>query len=135
MSADVGVIDEIVQQSQTIAIVGISDREERDSNRVARYLQQAGYKVIPVNPRLTEVLGERCYPDLAAIPGPVDVVNVFRQADQTPAIARAAAQTGAKSFWLQLGVISEEAASIASDAGLQVVMDRCIKIEHQRLFG
>lgn len=133
MSLDDAALGRILHGTRTIAIVGISDREERDSHRVARYLQRAGYRIVPVNPRLETVLGEPCYPDLASVPVAVDLVNVFRRAEAAPAIARAAAEAGARSLWMQLGVVSEEAAAIARGEGLQVVMDRCIKVEHQRL--
>ena len=121
--------------ARTIAIVGLSSNELRASNFVGFYLKRHGYRVIPVNPREQTVLGERCYPDLTSIPENIDIVDVFRQADAVPAIARDAVRIGARALWLQFGVISEEGAAIAEANGLAVVMDRCLKIEHARYFG
>jgi len=135
MEVDDEQIRRILHDTRTIAVVGISPREERDSHRVARYLQRVGYHIIPVNPRLTEVLGEPCYPDLASVPEEVDLVDVFRAPEEAPAISRDATRIGAETLWMQLGIVSDEAAGIAGSAGLQVVMDRCLKLEHQRLFG
>ena len=135
MTVDDEQIRRILHETRTIAVVGISPREESDSHRVARYLQRVGYHIIPVNPRMTEVLGEPCYPDLASVPEEIDLVDVFRAPGEAPAISRDAVRIGAESLWLQLGVVSDEAATIAGGSGLQVVMDRCIKLEHQRLFG
>jgi predicted CoA-binding protein len=98
-------------------------------------MQEHGYRIIPVNPKYTEILGETCYPSLKNIPHPVDIVDVFRKPADTPAIAQEAVDIGAKVFWLQLGVINEDAQSVAHNAGLTVVVDRCVKIEHARLFG
>ncbi|MEY2777310.1 MAG: hypothetical protein RLY30_1408 [Pseudomonadota bacterium] len=98
-------------------------------------MQEHGYRIIPVNPRYEEILGERCYPDLASIPEKLDLVNVFRKSDECPAIAREAVRIGAKSLWMQIGVISDEAREIAEADGLTVVMNRCVKIEYARLFG
>lgn len=123
----------ILQEMRTIAIVGISDKEDRPSYRVARYLQEQGYKIIPVNPRLTEVLGEKAYPDLQSIPEPVDVVDVFRKPEEVVSIARDAVAIGAKVLWLQLGIKNEEAEQLAREAGLKTISDLCIKIEHTRL--
>jgi predicted CoA-binding protein len=106
--------------------LGLSPRQERDSHRVAKYLQSQGYRIIPVNPNADEILGERSYPDLASIPEPIDVVDVFRRSE--------AAKVGAKTVWMQEGVIHEEAAARAREAGLQVVMDRCMFKEHRRHF-
>ena len=125
----------ILRSSRTIAVVGLSPRAERDSYEVAAYLQAHGYRIIPVNPNAREILGEPCYPDLRAVPVPVDLVDVFRRAAETPAIAEAAVAVGAKALWLQLGIISEEAAAIARRAGVSVVMDHCTMIEHQARFG
>ncbi|MFK7913659.1 MAG: CoA-binding protein [Pseudomonadales bacterium] len=118
--------------AKTIAVVGLSANPARPSNEVAVYLQQAGYRVIPVNPRETSILGETCYPSLQDIPEPVHMVDVFRNAEAVPPIAKEAVAIGAQSLWLQLGVISPEGAAIASAGGLDVVMDRCTKIEHAR---
>jgi predicted CoA-binding protein len=123
----------IMAASRRIAVVGISDKPSRPSHMVARYLKDHGYCIVPVNPKLTEVLGEKCYPDLASIPEPVDMVDVFRQAVDCPPVAAAAVAVGAKVLWLQLGIVSEEARRIAAAGGLTVVMDRCLKIEHARL--
>lgn len=128
-------IRDILRTARTIAIVGLSPNELRPSNFVGFYLQRRGYRIVPVNPRESEILGEVCYPSLSAIPFPVDVVDVFRQPDAVPAIAEEAVQIGAKALWLQFGVISYEGAAIAERGGLTVVMDRCMKIEHARHMG
>jgi len=120
---------------RTVAIVGLSGKELRASNFVGRYLRYHGYRVVPVNPVEKQILDLKCYPSLGAIPGPVDIVNVFRLPEAVPAIAREAVTMGAKCLWLQFGVISTEGATIASDSGLTVVMDRCIKVEHARYLG
>ncbi|MCH7851153.1 MAG: CoA-binding protein [Candidatus Marinimicrobia bacterium] len=116
----------------TIAVVGLSPKPERASHDVARYLLDQGYKIIPVNPVQEQILGLKCYPDLSAIPEPVDLVNVFRRPEHCPPIAEEAVAIGAKALWLQLGIANDEAARLASDGGLLVVMDHCIKIEHAR---
>ena len=128
-------IRSVLTNSKTIAMVGLSPKKQRPSHFVATYLQYEGYRIIPVNPRASEILGEKAYPDLLAIPEPVDMVDVFRSADECPAIAEQAVAIGAKSLWLQLRVISPEAARIAEAGGLQVVMDRCVKMEHGRYNG
>lgn len=125
----------ILASSKTIAVVGLSDKPERDSYRVAEYLQAHGYRIIPVNPAVAEVLGEPSYASVAEIPGPVDVVDIFRKPDAVGPIVQEAISTGARVVWMQLGVVNEPAAAAARAAGLQVVMDRCMKIEHRRLFG
>jgi len=132
---DVAGLTRILAQSRTIAVVGLSANWYRPSFFAAKYLQEHGYRVIPVNPNYTEVLGERCYPSVTAIPQPVDVVDAFRKADEMPALAREAVAKGARVLWMQLGVRNDVAARIASDAGLDVVMDRCMKIEHARILG
>jgi predicted CoA-binding protein len=132
---DVAGLTRILAQSRTIAVVGLSANWYRPSYFAAKYLQEHGYRVIPVNPNYTEVLGERCYPSVATIPEPVDVVDAFRKADEMPALAREAVAKGARVLWMQLGVRNEVAARIACDAGLDVVMDRCMKIEHARILG
>ena len=119
-----------ILKMRTIAVVGLSPKPERASHDVARYLLAQGYKIIPVNPVQEEILGLKCYPNLSAIPEPVDLVDVFRRPEHCPPIAKEAVAIGAKALWLQLGIANDEAASIASDGGLLVVMDRCIKIEH-----
>ncbi len=128
-------IREIVRSARTIAIVGLSPNALRPSNFVGYYLQRHGYRVVPVNPKEREILGETSYPSLTEIPFPVDVVDVFRAPDAVPAIAREAVQIEAKALWLQFGVISLEGAAIAERAGLHVVMDRCLKVEHGRHLG
>ena len=122
-------IDKILETCKTVAVVGLSPRPERDSNGVAAYLQEMGYRIIPVNPSATEILGERCYPDLPSIPEPVDVVDIFRRPDEVPAIVADAIGIGARAIWMQKGVVSEEASSMAKDAGLMVVMDECMECE------
>lgn len=119
--------------ARTVAVVGLSSKPHRPSHGVARYLQRHGYRVVPVNPNETEVLGERAYPSLEKVPGPVDVVDVFRRSEFTPDIARQAVRVGAKALWLQLGIVNEEAARIAEQGGLDVVMGVCIRTEHARL--
>lgn len=123
-------IQALLKTTRTIAVVGISDREDRPSHFVSLYMQQAGYRIIPVNPRYETVLGERCWPDLAGIDEPVDMVNVFRPSADTPEIASQAVAIGARSLWLQQGISHPEAERIAQAAGLSVVMDRCLKVEH-----
>lgn len=131
--ADDAGLRRIIAASRRIAIVGISAKPERPSNGVARYLLEHGFTIIPVNPGQSEVLGQRCYPDLQSIPEPVDMVDVFRKAEDCPPVAAAAVAIGAKVLWLQLGIVSEEAARIAAAGGLEVVMDRCLKIEHAQM--
>jgi predicted CoA-binding protein len=125
----------ILEKYKRIGMVGLSSNPFRPSHFAAIYLISEGYDVIPVNPRESEVLGRTSYPSLAAIPGPVEVVNIFREPAAVPAIVEEAIATGAKVIWMQLGVIHEEAAERARAAGLEVVMDRCMKIEHARFFG
>ena len=132
---DIAGLRRILAQSRTIAVVGLSANWYRPSYFAAKYLQEHGYRVIPVNPGYAEVLGERCYPSVAAIPGPVDVVDGFRKTGEMPALAREAVAKGAKVLWMQLGIRNDEAARIAGDGGLDVVMDRCMKIEHARILG
>jgi predicted CoA-binding protein len=118
-----------------LAVVGLSVDWFRPSYFAAKYMQEHGYRIIPVNPKYPEILGETCYPSLKDIPHPVDIVDVFRKPADTPGIAQEAADIGAKVLWLQLGVVNEDAQRIAEQAGLTVIMDRCVKIEHARLFG
>ena len=132
---DPELIRSLLLGARTIAIVGLSSNELRASNFVGFYLKRHGYRVIPVNPREKTALGERCYPDLASVPEKIDIVDVFRQPDAVPDIAREAVRVGAGSLWLQFGVVSEEGAAIAEAGGIPVVMDRCLKIEHARYFG
>jgi uncharacterized protein len=126
-------ISELLHSSRTIAVVGISGKRFRPSYGVAEYLQRVGYRIIPVNPLETEVLGERAYPDLDSIPEPVDIVNIFRRSEFVPEIVEAAIRKGAKVIWMQEGVVHEDAAARAEEAGLAVVMDRCILKDHRRL--
>jgi len=125
----------ILRDYKRVAMVGLSANPYRPSHFVAIYLMAHGYTVIPVNPRETEILGQICYPSLTAIPGPVDIVDIFRDPSAVPGIVEEAIQIGAKVVWMQLGVIHEAAAQRAKEAGLEVVMDRCMKIEHARHFG
>ena len=120
---------------KTIAVVGISDNPERPSNSVAKFLEAHGYDIIPVNPNLTEWEGRKCYPDLLSIPVKVDVVDIFRRPEAVPPIVDEAIAIKAKAVWMQLGIINEEAAEKARKAGIEVVMDRCMKIEYNRLNG
>ena len=132
---DTSAIQRLIHTATTIAIVGLSNNELRASYFVGYYLKRHGYRVIPVNPRETEILGETCYASLLDIPERVDIVNVFRAPDALPGIARDAATIGAGALWCQFGVINEQGARIAEEAGLTVVMDRCLKIEHARYAG
>lgn len=118
---------------KTIAVVGISDNPERPSNFVAKFLEERGYKIIPVNPNLTEWEGKKCYPDLLSIPLEVDVVDIFRRPEAVPPIVDEAIAIKAKVVWMQEGIVNEEAAAKARDAGIEVVMDRCMKKEYIRL--
>ncbi len=132
---DIPELRRILRDCRTIAMVGLSANWYRPSFFAAKYMQDHGYRIIPVNPNYAEILGEKCHPELAAIPETVDVVDVFRRPESTPQLAREAVAIGAQVLWLQLGVVNEEAARIATDGGLETVMDRCVKIEHARLFG
>ena len=130
-----GAVIQRILTMQRVAIVGLSGNELRASNFVGRYLLRNGYDVVPVNPREETILGRTSYASLADIPDPVDTVDVFRKPDAVPDIARDAVAIGAKCLWLQYNVISEEGARIATDGGLDVVMDRCMKVEHARYLG
>ncbi len=132
---DIAGLRRILAQSRTIAVVGLSANWYRPSFFAAKYMQDHGYRIIPVNPTYDEVLGERCYPTIAAIPGPVDMVDCFRKSGEIVPLAREAVAKGAKVLWMQLGIRNDEAARIANDAGLDVVVDRCMKIEHARILG
>ena len=132
---DPSAIQRVIHTAKTIAIVGLSTNELRASYFVGYYLKRHGYRVVPVNPRETEILGQACYPSLSDVPVPVDVVNVFRAPDALPGIAREAVAIHATALWCQFGVVNEEGARIAEDGGLTVVMDRCLKIEHARYVG
>jgi len=132
---DIAGLRRILRDSRTIAVVGLSANWFRPSYFAAKYMQEHGYRIIPVNPTYQEVLGQKCYPNLAAIPEPVDIVDCFRKPQEMIEIARAAVAIRAKVLWMQLGIVNPEAAKIAEDAGLDVVMDRCVKIEHARILG
>jgi uncharacterized protein len=126
-------MNELLQETKIIAVVGLSDKPTRPSYGVAQYMQSHGYRIIPVNPSCQEILGEKCYRDLKSIPFPIDMVNVFRKSEDCLPIAVEAVEMGAKSLWLQLGVINDEALAYAKEHGLSVTMDKCLKIEHMRL--
>jgi predicted CoA-binding protein len=128
-------IQRVIHTAKTVAIVGLSPNELRASHFVGYYLKRHGYRVIPVNPRETEILGEKTVPTLQDVPGHVDIVNVFRAPDAVPGIAAEAVAIGAGSLWCQFGVISEEGGRIAEAGGLAVIMDRCLKVEHARYIG
>lgn len=123
----------ILAECRTIAVVGLSAQPHRPSHGVALYMQSQGYRIIPVNPAYTEVLGERCHASLEAVPEPVHMVNVFRRTDEVLPVARQAIAIGARCFWQQLGVVNEAADQLVRAAGLDAVMDRCLKIEHARI--
>ena len=128
-------IQRVLHSARTIAIVGLSENELRASNFVGYYLKRHGYRVVPVNPRESEILGEMCYASLLDVPVPVDVVNVFRTPNALPEIAQEAVAIHAGALWCQFGVINEEGARIAEAGGVTVIMDRCIKVEHARYVG
>jgi predicted CoA-binding protein len=132
---DPSTIQRVLHATRTIAIVGLSNNNLRASYFVGYYLKRHGYRVIPVNPRETEILGETSYPSLRDIPVPVDMVNVFRAPDALPGIAQEAVAIHAGALWCQFGVINEEGALIAENGGLTVIMDRCLKVEHARYVG
>src|SRR5688572_14195538 len=132
---DVTAIQRVLHTAKTIAIVGLSSNELRASYFVGYYLKRHQYRIIPVNPRETSILGETSYPSLLDVPVPVDVVNVFRAPEALPGIARDAVAIHAKALWCQFGVINAEGAQIAEDGGVQVIMDRCLKVEHARYVG
>ncbi len=137
-STDVATLRRLLQTCRRVAVVGVSAQWNRPSHFVAKYLLEHGYTMIPVNPRYEQVLGRTCYPDLAhalRAEGPIDMVDCFRRPDEIEPIARDAVTIGARCLWMQLGVRNEAAAALARAAGLEVVMDRCVKIEHARLFG
>lgn len=126
-------VDALLKRSRTVAVVGVSTKPDRDSHRVAKYLQENGFTVHMVNPSCDEVLGQPCYPDLASVPGDIDIVDIFRKPEAIPAIVDQAIERGAKAVWMQLGLAHNKAADKARAAGLDVVMMKCIKIEHMRL--
>ena len=128
-----GIEEDILKSSKTIAVVGLSPKTDRPSHEVAEYLQQQGYKIIPVNPRATEILGETSYPDLASIPMKVDLVDIFRKSEDVPPIVDEAINIGANAVWMQEGIVNEEAADRATKAGLPVIMDKCTLKVHQKM--
>src|SRR5437762_9698377 len=132
---DIAGIRRILVQSRTIAVVGLSAQWYRPSYFAAKYMQDHGYRIVPVNPNYSEVLGEKCYEKLSDIPDPVDIVDCFRKPAEMPAIARDAVKIHAKVLWMQLGIVNDEAEKIAADGGLEVVANRCVKIEHARILG
>ncbi|MFA9421729.1 MAG: CoA-binding protein [Gammaproteobacteria bacterium] len=132
---DIVTLRRILNTYKRVAMVGLSADWWRPSFFAAKYLLEHGFEVIPVNPKYEEILGQKCYPDLQSIPTPVDVVDLFQKAERVPLFVDAAIEIGAKVVWMQLGIVNEEAAQKARDAGLEVVMDRCMKIEYARIFG
>lgn len=126
-------IPELLETTRTIAVVGLSSKRFRPSYGVCEYMQNAGYRIVPVNPNETEILGERCYADLRSVPEPIDMVNIFRRSEHVAGLVEEAIRLGAKAVWMQEGVVDEEAAAKARAAGLTVVMDRCLLKEHRRL--
>ena len=132
---DISGLRRILTRYRTLAVVGLSANWYRPSYFAAKYMLDHGYRIIPVNPTYRDVLGQRCYPDLRSIPEPVDIVDCFRKPGEMVPLAQDAVAIGAKVLWMQLGIRNAEAARIASGAGLEVVMDRCVKIEHARLMG
>ena len=133
--SDIETLRRILATNKVIAVVGLSADWYRPSYFAAKYMQEHGYRIIPVNPKYPEILGETCYPALSDIPHPVDIVDVFRKTADVPPIAREAVAIGAKVLWQQLGVVNQDADRYAREHGLDSVMDRCVKIEHARLFG
>jgi predicted CoA-binding protein len=125
----------ILQTYNNVAVVGISNKENQPNHTVPKYLQSQGYKIYPVNPSLDKILGEKAYPDLISIEEPIDIVEVFRRSDAVPEIVDQAIQIGAKVVWMQEGIINQAAAETAIEAGLEVVMDTCMRATHKRLFA
>jgi predicted CoA-binding protein len=128
-------IRELLEKSRVIAVVGLSPRMEKPSNVVANYLRKAGYRVIPVNPQYEEIDGERCFKNLAEIPEPVDIVDIFMRAETVVPVVEEAVRIRPKAVWLQLGIVNEEAKGIADKNGILFIQNRCVKIEHYQLFG
>lgn len=135
MQDDIPTLRRVLKACRTIAVVGLSAEWHRPSYFAAKYMQEHGYRIVPVNPKYPEILGEKSYARLEDIPFPVDMVDVFRKEQDIPPIAQSAVAIGAKCLWQQLGLRSEEADRIATAAGLDSIWDRCVKIEHARLFG
>ena len=126
-------IKDILTESKTIAIVGLSQNPDRDSHKVARYLLRNGYKIVPVNPAYDEVLGEKSYPSVKDVPFAIDIVDIFRKPDVIPGLVDEAIEKKAKTVWMQLGLSNNQAAQKATEAGLKVVQNKCLKIEHHRM--
>jgi predicted CoA-binding protein len=126
-------IEAILQKYRIVAVVGLSPKPERASHQVAKYMKENGYRIVPVNPGQKNILGEKCYPGLKAIPFPVDIVDVFRKPEAVPPVVDDAIEIGAKVVWMQLGIVHNAAAERAREAGLEVVMGRCIKVEHMAM--
>ena len=126
-------VRELLDEARTIAVVGLSAKPDRPSFQVACYMQEQGYRIIPVNPGLKECLGEKAYNSLKDIPGPVDIVDIFRRSEDVPPVVEDAVAIKAKAVWMQSGIINQKAAAMAESAGLKVVMDRCIMVEHRNL--
>src|SRR5512139_627141 len=134
MNSD-NVMKEILRSAKTIAVVGLSSNETKESYRIASYLQDQGYRIIPVNPTASEILDEKSYPDLQSVPEKIDVVQVFRKPEDVPPVVDDAIKAGAKVIWMQEGIVNEQAAQKAREAGLQVVMDACMRSAHRKLIG
>lgn len=132
---DIPILRRLLHEHSTIAVVGLSNKRHRASYYTSKYMQEHGYRIVPVNPKYEEVLGQRCYPSLLDIPEKVDMVNCFRKSADIPPIVADAIQIGARAIWMQLGIENEEAARRAGEGGLEVVMNRCIMVEHRRLIG
>jgi len=128
-------LKDILSSAKTVASVGLSSNRARESYGIVQYLKGQGYRIIPVNPTATEILGEKAYPDLESVPEKIDVVQVFRKPEDVPPVVDSAIKAGAKVVWMQEGIVNEEAAAKARAAGLQVVMDACMRVEHRRLIG
>jgi predicted CoA-binding protein len=128
-------LKEILLSAKTVASVGLSSNPQKESYAVVQYLKDHGYRIIPVNPTAAEIMGEKAYPDLSAVPEKIDVVQVFRRPEDVPPVVEEAIKAGAKVVWMQEGIVNEEAAAMARAAGLQVVMDACMRATHRRLIG
>ncbi len=135
LTEDIQSLRRILSKNKTIAVVGLSARWYRPSYFAAKYLQEYGYRVIPVNPNYDEILGEKCYASVEDVPEPIDVVDVFQRSDAVLPIAESAVAVNAKVLWMQLGIYNEQATRLAFEAGMDIVANRCMKIEHARLFG
>jgi predicted CoA-binding protein len=129
------IMKDILLSAKTIASVGLSSNPEKESYWIVKYLKDQGYRIIPVNPTADEILGEKAYPDLESIPEKIDIVQVFRKPEDVPPVVESAIKIGAKAVWMQEGIVHEEAAQKAREAGLQVVMDACMRVTHRRLIG